>query len=121
MIPPRNYEKRSRDGRLRSPKHRAFIRSRLCILFDRGGCEGKVECCHARSVSPEIGMGMRPSDIWCFGACRKHHRESESREIEFGKEHGLDLRLICLEYAAQSPDHAVKKYLYENGLTKVKA
>lgn len=52
---------------------------------------------------------MKPSDVWCFGACRKHHRESEKREAEFGKEHGLDLYSLCLEYAAQSPDKAIKE------------
>lgn len=53
-------------------------------------------------------MGMRPSDVWTFGACRKHHRESEAREDAFGKEYGLDLFVICLEYAAASPDMAIK-------------
>ena len=108
MIPPRNFSKRSRDLRLRSPDHLRAIRQRLCVLWERKDCEGKVEACHLRSLAPEKGMGNKPSDLWTVGMCRKHHRESQDREREFEERYNIDLINIALEYAEQSRDKRVK-------------
>lgn len=107
-LPPLNFAKRGRDTRLRSPKHLAFIRRRLCAVWFRQDCEGRVDAAHLRDLSPEIGMGIKPSDNWTIGLCRKHHRESEGREEAFQKEYQIDLLALSLEYAAVSPDLAIR-------------
>ena len=109
MIPPPNYEKRNRDNRLRSPTHLAWIRKRLCIAWERKDCEGRIEVAHCRDVAPNGHAGAKPDDVWCVGMCRKHHRESEKRESAWGAEMGIDMRAACLEYAAASPDRAIKE------------
>lgn len=108
-LPPLNHAKRGRDTRLRSARHLAFIRKRLCAVWDRGLCEGPVDAAHLRQLSPEIGMGIKPSDNWTVGLCRKHHREQEAKEMAFQKEYGIDLLVLALEYAASSPDPAIRK------------
>ena len=107
-LPPPNFHKRNRDLRLHSPQHLAFIRKRLCAVFFQHDCEGKVEACHLRELSPEKGMGARPSDLFTVGMCRRHHRESEKRERDFQAEHGVDLLSMALDYGEASPDKRVK-------------
>lgn len=108
MIPPPNFHKRNRDLRLHSPAHLRFIRQRLCAIYFRNECEGKVEACHLRDLSPEKGMGARPSDLFTVGMCRRHHRESEKREREFQAEYDIDLLELALDYGEKSPDKRVK-------------
>ena len=107
-LPPRNYtpNRKGRDHALRSPVHRKFVASHLCVCHKEGACQGPIDCCHARDVAPR--SGGKPSDVFCFSACRKHHNESEKREHAFGLEHGIDILLLCLEFAAASPDKTVK-------------
>lgn len=40
--------------------------------------------------------------------CRRHHRESEKREEAWGKEIGLDVLALAIEFASHSPDPAIK-------------
>ena len=108
-LPPRNFAKRGRDNRLRSPQHLAFIRKRLCIAWERKECEGKVEACHARDVAPHGHGGGKPDDCWVVGMCRKHHRESEKREEAWGREVGISVRSLCIEYALASPDKRIRE------------
>lgn len=108
-LPPPNFAKRGRDTRLRSAKHLAFIRKRLCCVWERQDCEGPVDAAHLRQLSPERGIGIKPSDNWTVGLCRKHHREQEAKEVAFQKEYGIDLVALALEYAAASPDPAIRK------------
>ena len=108
MLPPRNFTKKNRDGRLRSPVHRKFVAQHLCILWEHKDCEGPVECCHARDVAPRGHGGGKPDDIYCFSACRKHHRESEKRETDWGRENEVDVLKLCLEFALASPDRLIK-------------
>lgn len=108
MIPPANFSKRNRDGRLHSPMHLRFIRQRLCCVWYRQECQGRVEASHLRQLAPEYGMGTKPSDLWCVGACRAHHREMESRDDKFAKEYDIDLIGLALDYAEKSPDKRVK-------------
>ena len=108
-LPPRNFEKRGRDGRLRSPKHLAFVRQHLCVAFERGWCEGKSEAAHVRDVAPLGHGGAKPDDTFTVSMCRRHHRESEKREGAWGKEMGLDVLALALEFAAKSPDRAIRE------------
>ena len=107
-LPPRNYSKRNRDGRLHSLKHLAFVRKHLCIAWARRECDGKIDVCHVRDVAPLGHGGAKPSDLYVVSMCRKHHRESEKREGAWGAEMGLDVLALALEFAAISPDRAIR-------------
>lgn len=107
-LPPRNYAKRNRDGRLRSPVHLAFVRKHLCVLWMRRECEGKIEAAHLRDLAPMGHGAARPSDSFTVSMCRLHHRESEKREREWQAEYGLDLMALALEFASKSPDPRIK-------------
>lgn len=107
-LPPVNHEKRGRDNRLRSPAHLAFVRKRLCILWSRKECQGRVEAAHCRDIAPHGHAGAKPDDVWVVGMCRKHHRESEKNETAWGFDNEIDVRAACLEYALASPDARIK-------------
>jgi hypothetical protein len=106
-IPPPNFKRRNRDPRLRSTKHLAFLRKRLCCAYMRQECEGKVEASHLRNLAPEYGMGIKPSDLWAVGACRFHHRMMEGRDDNFALDYDIDLLKLAIEYACVSEDKIV--------------
>lgn len=54
-------------------------------------------------------MGIKPSDLYTVGLCRAHHREAECNERAFQDKYGVDLLALAFEYAAQSPDRAVRE------------
>ena len=108
VIPPPNYTKRGRDLRLRSPDHLRFVRKRLCCIYDKHVCSGRVEACHLRNLSPEKGMGTKPSDLYVVGGCRDAHRQMEGQERQFEARYGVDLMTLAFEYAEKSPDKRVK-------------
>ncbi len=55
-------------------------------------------------------MGLKPWDGLTFPACHGHHREQHTiGEPEFQRRYGLNLRAICLEYAARSPVAEVRE------------
>jgi hypothetical protein len=107
-LPPRSFTKKGRDGRLRSPAHRKFVAQHLCILWDRKDCARRVDCCHARDVAPRGHGGGKPDDIYCVAMCRKHHRESEKREIAWGVANGISVLALCYEFALASPDRVIR-------------
>ena len=110
MLPPRNFERRNREGnfRIRSPKHRAFVRTHLCVLFERQECQGKVDCAHVRDDSPAT-MGSKRSDALTVAMCRRHHSLAHSvGEEAINEEYGVNLLALAKEFAAKSPDAAVR-------------
>lgn len=107
-LPPRNFEKRGRDRRIRSAKHRAFVRQHLCIAWERKECDGKVECCHVKDVALEQCGSVKPGDVFTVSMCRRHHRESEKNEAAWGADMGIDVLAIALEFAAKSPDRNIR-------------
>lgn len=108
-LPPRSFAKRNRDGRLRSPSHLAFVRKFMCIAWAKDDCFGKIEAAHVRDVAPRGHGGGKPDDTYCVALCRKHHTESEKREGAWGAEMGLDVLALALEFAAASPDKAIRE------------
>jgi hypothetical protein len=107
-LPPRNLEKKGRDPGLRSPTHRKFVGQHLCVMHKLGNCEGRIDCCHCRDIAPRGHGGGKPGDQWCVSMCRKHHDESEKREHDYGLRHGVDFEALCMEFAAASPDMAIR-------------
>ena len=111
-LPPRNFTKRNRDGRLRSPAHLAFVRKHSCICWNTTAaitCDGKIEACHVRDVAPLGHGGAKPDDIYVVSMCRHHHMLSEKREGAWGKAMGLDVLALALEFASKSPDKAIRE------------
>lgn len=107
-LPPRNYTKRNRDGRLRSPRHLAFVRKHLCVAWERETCYGKVQAAHLRDLVPNGHGGGKPDDFFTVSMCWFHHQDAEKREREWQAEYGLDLMALALEFASKSPDPRIK-------------
>ena len=113
-IPPPNTETHTnKNGKINSPAHRKFVRSRLCLMWERKDCEGPVDCAHFRDIAPRGHGGGKPSDLWVGPMCRKHHAASEKREAAFGRDNGIDFVVACMELAAASPDRRIKQAAME--------
>lgn len=108
-LPPRNFMKKGRDNRLRSPLHRKFVGQHLCVAHASGDCAGKIDCCHCRDIAPNGHGGAKPDDLWCVSLCRYHHRLSEKNEEAWGRANGIDFRALCLEFALASPDKRINE------------
>lgn len=89
------------DGPLVCPAHRAFVRSHGCSV---PGCQGgPIEAHHVR-VGTNAGTGRKSDDSWLTSLCTVHHAEAHSLGCEtFDRRHGINLRLLALEFAARSP------------------
>jgi hypothetical protein len=98
---------------IRSASHKAFIRRQQCVCaafaHPRLKCEGPIECAHFRSATGG-GLGLKPCDRFTFAACNGHHRlQHQVGEAEFQRVFGLDLRIICRDYARRSPDQRIRE------------
>lgn len=60
-------------------------------------------------------MGIKPSDRWCWSACRDHHGEQHQiGEPAFEKKYGVNLKALSAEFFAKSP-HRFKLMEAANG------
>lgn len=108
MLPPRIAKpKRSRDGRVRSPKHLRWVRGFACSV---PGCAGQpTEAAHVR-VGTDGGMGMKPGDQWVISLCSACHNDQHKKgERWFGEWAGLDLIALATEFASKSPDPVIRE------------
>ena len=99
--------------RAKPPNHRKFVARHLCIAYHLGNCYGRIACCHARDIAPRGHGGSKPSDEWTFSACDRHHKNSEKRERAWGRENDIDIEVLCMEFAAASPDRRIKQAAME--------
>lgn len=117
MLPQR--KKPLRSGIERAPKriwnrHRRFVRSHecvcsLCALAPGDECEGKVQFAHVSSAA-NSGKGLKAFDWFAVPACAKHHRWQHDHGAEsFQKRYGIDLWKLAAEFAAKSPDTAMRE------------
>lgn len=85
----------------RSPGHCNFVRSHNCSVI---GCEGRpIEVAHVR-LGTGGGLSVKPADRWTISLCRDHHSEQHSiGEKSFAKRYSLDLKMLAMEFARQSP------------------
>ena len=98
---PKRKEPR-RDGRIRSPEHRAWVRLHACCV-PMCNSESRIDPAHVRSTG-DGGMSMKPGDDWCVSMCRDHHREQHQiGEAEFERRYGLNLTDLAREFASTSP------------------
>lgn len=110
---------RPRSGIERAPKrdwprHRAFIRRHMCSV---PGCEdGPIECAHIR-VGGTGGTGVKPADWSAVSLCHAHHSEQHAiGHAAFDRKHGIDSVKLAAEFAARSPDVAMRETMKAEGL-----
>lgn len=101
-LPPR-IDKREAAGksRLRSPAHRAWVRSHRCVV---PGCQlMPIECMHIRRAA-NSGTGFKPSDAFTASGCMEHHAECHRiGERTFECKYGIDLMALAREFFERSP------------------
>jgi hypothetical protein len=111
-LPPRNYAKPKRkNAPLQSAKHRAFIRRHKCVVNNPAECDEfhPIEAAHYRTAA-NSGMGRKPSDVYLFPACRRHHREQHNiGQRLFEMTYNVNLDGICRGLAAISPDPLIRQ------------
>lgn len=102
MLPPRLAPDATKaKPRLRSPAHRAWIRSHRCCV---PGCQlMPIECAHVRTAAT-AGVGMKSSDAFCLSLCREHHAEQHRLGMRsFERRHGINMTGLAAEFFAASP------------------
>lgn len=107
-LPPLLRKPKTRtDGRVRSPKHLAWVRRHACCV---PGCTATdIEAAHVRTLT-DGGTGLKPGDNWAVSACAEHHRQQHALgETSFARRHGIDLHELAEEFARRSPDPVVRK------------
>lgn len=96
------------DGKVRSERHKNFVRRHNCIVDDCAEIEG-IHAHHVRKYT-EAGMGLKPGDEWVVPLCQDHHGALHTNgQATFESMHGLDLREAALWFARRSPDDAIKE------------
>lgn len=100
------------------PKHRKFVRSRVCIV---PGCSmaAPIEAAHVRKGLPAEtpswargGTSYKPMDAFCFPACHSHHHQQHSvGEETFARMHGVNLLKEALDLARNSPVPEIREFL----------
>lgn len=62
-----------------------------------------IECAHVRNGT-DGGTGLKPSDSWCWSACRDHHSEQHQiGETSFEQKYGLNLKDLAMAFFRKSP------------------
>lgn len=107
MLPRRLPRKPRREGVIRSPSHRAFVRSHECSV---PGCDRQpIECAHVRKGT-DAGVGMKPGDNWTISLCRGHHAEQHTHgEGWFAAWYKIDMKALAAEFWEKSPHGARKR------------
>jgi hypothetical protein len=109
LLPKRRLRERSgieRAPRRIWPRHRRFVKSHACCV---PGCAGEpIEFAHIRSAA-NAGTSVRPFDWFGVSLCKRHHREQHDRGVEtFMATYLIDLWALAAEFAARSPDLAMR-------------
>ena len=109
LPPRRKFPARKRD----SEPHKKFIRLHECAVYHNPhepcDIDHKIECAHVRSAA-NSGMGKKPGDEWLVPLCRTHHRiQHDKGQFRFEREYAIDLKALALEFAAASPDRAIRE------------
>lgn len=122
MLPPRNYSRRTRDRRTRSPVHRRYIKTFLCLLWARKECDerAKADCAHIHAAG-NVAVSLKPGDEYLVPLCRRHHTEQHNiGQPEFERRYaaeleGMTLAQKALEFSRASPDRAIREVAKEMG------
>ena len=88
---------------IRSPSHLAWIRTHVCVLSNRGECDGRIEAAHVR-IGHGGGMGMKPGDDRSLPLCHSHHAEQHNiGDQTFQAKYSINLLEIAEIFAKRSP------------------
>ena len=89
--------------------HRAWIRTRACLVSNADCRAQDVQCCHVREGTDGY-LGGKPSDFWCWPGCFYHHTEQHNiGEKSFQAKYRLDLKAVALDFAWMSPIKATRE------------
>jgi hypothetical protein len=111
--------KRERSGIERAPQrifatHRQFVKRHACSI--RGCEQTPIEFAHLRTAA-NSGMGLKPPDSEGISLCRAHHaRAHQIGHDTMARENGMtldQLHKIAAEFAARTPDRALREMLRE--------
>lgn len=87
-------------AKLRSPSHRAWVRSHRCSV---PGCQQMpIEVAHVNTAANR-GMSRKASDAFTVSLCRDHHSESHRGERTFEAKHNISLLDLAREFYSRSP------------------
>lgn len=95
---PRKVKLVKPNGRLRSPKHRAWVRKHQCAVGN-AICDWRIDAHHVKT------RGAGGGDEWCVSLCRYHHQAFHN----LGRHTGVDLFALAQEFAQGSPDPRIKE------------
>lgn len=74
---PRRKNSHKADFFLRAPQFRQWLRGRLCLLADKGGCGGTMVAAHVDYAGGK-GVGIKVHDKHCIPLCDDHHKAQHS-------------------------------------------
>ena len=84
----------------RSPAHRSWVRGFACSAC---GSTEAIEVAHVRRGT-DGGMGIKPSDKWTISLCKScHAQQHQQGEETFEKCHGIDMKVLAMEFFKASP------------------
>ena len=112
MLPKRRKPKPS--GIDRGPKriwvkHEKWVRGHECCAGAPDECDGRIEFCHIRLFG-DGGTGLKPPSWRGIPLCSFHHSVShEWGQLTFDRRYGIDSKKLAAEFAAASPDTAMKQ------------
>ncbi len=92
-------------GRLRYPKHTAWVRTHPCLTLGED-CIGPVQASHfGGPVPPEDqgGTGRQDHDRWTFPQCAGHHAIYHKGWKTFERRYNVDTKAAAERMAARSP------------------
>ena len=104
MIYPRRAKRERMNVReqpwWRSESYKRYVRGFACIV---PGCTASPrEACHIR-FGTDGCKDEKPSDFFCFAACRDHHAEQHALgETTFARKYSVNLALTALSIARGS-------------------
>lgn len=108
QLSPRIFGRSTRESadKVRSAKHRAWIRTFACILYNRPEdheCFGPIECCHVKSGNGATNRS-KASDAKTIPMCRRlHDEQTKMGEAQFERKYAIDMNAYADAYAKASP------------------
>lgn len=106
-LPPRIYSRATRESpdKIRSAKHRAWVRTFACVLHNHPEheCDGPIECAHVKTGNGATNRS-KAGDQKTLSFCRRAHDEqTKMGEAQFERKYGISMNDIADEFAAKSP------------------
>lgn len=98
--------------KIRSPKHRKFVRDHDCTINDGKGnnCNGSPVVAHHLTFCGGHGMGLKESDEWVVPLCHSHHINLHHiGERKWWSSWGIDAKEEAINLARVSPCNKIRE------------